>query len=201
MKIEQDCDSFNSDIWLSNWAKPEESFKQEENIKQEVLAIQHENNVSATSKKNITSDNIRSKDNENQESIKVPFEKNNKKQSVKSAVSSIKKTSRFKKDQTDSTKSRVFWQEAIEKATVSDTIGNRCKYQCPKCGKNYTAKSSFRAHLNTTKHAVGWDNINDFLTDIVAFKCHICQKTLVCDKSVIYSHANSKHKFNLFWNI
>ncbi len=123
MKTEQDWDSINGDIWLSDdWAYPEESLKQEENIKTDVLAIKQENNLSATSdQSNMTGNNTKNCL-EKQMSKQFAFEKNRKTQrSEKSSTQNkigLKNSAR-----TDSKKSRrELLKEAIEKATLSDTI-------------------------------------------------------------------------------
>ncbi len=189
-----DGDSFGSDTWLSKWANPEEY----ETIKSEELNLKKEDEHSATgnSQKNLSNRDQSQKNYDNLNVYKYSYQEKQKAQkTLKSTRRSRKKASKTEKEQrTFSTNSRKSLQEAIEKATVSDTIANRCKYQCPACGKKHNTKLSLRHHFNTTKHVMERSYTEKFLTDIVAYKCYLCSKKMACDKSVIYHHVYGKHK-------
>ncbi len=87
------------------------------------------------------------------------------------------------------------WKEAIKIAPVSDLVTNLCMFQCPKCNGVFKCRKSFYKHLHQTKHTtVLRGSINNFLIKIVAHKCGICEKKILCDKATIQSHIKSGHK-------
>ncbi len=93
---------------------------------------------------------------------------------------------------------RVLFKKALEQATVSDCVENLCKYQCPKCMRNFVSRGSIGEHFKKTKHlpVMGAKQVerNDYLTKIIAHECKICSKKILCDRDTILSHMRNKHK-------
>ncbi len=191
VKVEKDLECNESDMRLY---KPEESLKQVADIKPDVLAIEQENCVPAKSEEKIVVETIPAVENEDQKGKEVALTK----------TSQTQKDGRIKKRtvhkisvRTDIKLSLMFLQEAIERAPLSDTIENSCRWECPKCRRGFGDRSLFRWHLNDTAHAVLWHGNDNYLTDIVAFKCHICSKKILCDESVFYYHLYREHDIKI----
>ncbi len=72
-------------------------------------------------------------------------------------------------------------------------VANLCKYKCQACKKVYYTLRSFQRHIIQTKHtSVDKGSIRKHLIEIVAHKCYICSKRVLCDKSYILKHL-TKH--------
>ncbi len=93
--------------------------------------------------------------------------------------------------------SKLVLQKAIEKAPVSKSVSSQCKYQCTSCNKVFATRPAFSKHMKKTKHATLFrGDINNFLIKIVAHKCLICSKKILCDGNVILCHLIENHKIN-----
>ncbi len=105
-------------------------------------------------------------------------------------VNSKKKTKLSTKD----TQNIASWKRDLENAPVSDSFKSLCKYQCPTCGKIFTGRARFSVHLLKNKHYEELrKKINDYLIEIVAHKCHICFKRLLCDNITLRDHLRQHH--------
>ncbi len=93
----------------------------------------------------------------------------------------------------------ILKQRALERAAVSETISNLCEYQCPKCNKIYLTKNTFNRHLKKTQHATNsvLGSVINFMIKIVAHKCFVCKKRLVCETVVIREHLKKSHNVTL----
>ncbi len=89
----------------------------------------------------------------------------------------------------------VSWRKALESAVVSETVGSRCKYQCPKCKRVFRESSNLARHYKKTRHVI-WKRgeLNNYLIKIVAHQCRMCHKKLLCDYTTLYSHFAQSHK-------
>ncbi len=86
------------------------------------------------------------------------------------------------------------WKEELEHATVSDSVANLCEYKCEKCDNTFMSRVLLSRHLRQTKHAeVSYGSANNNLTKIVAYKCPICSRKVLCDKHIISNHARQRH--------
>ncbi len=84
------------------------------------------------------------------------------------------------------------WRKALESAVVSENVGSRCKYQCPKCKNVYSESSNLSRHCKKTRHAIlKRGEVNIYLLDIVAHQCHMCHKKLLWDYTLLTRHFNS----------
>ncbi len=89
------------------------------------------------------------------------------------------------------------WNKALESAIVSETIENLCKYQCKKCNTIFTSRHSLSYHFKITSHIqIDRESINNYLIDIVAHKCKLCSKKILCDSTVVKRHLRQKHNIN-----
>ncbi len=89
--------------------------------------------------------------------------------------------------------SKISFKERMNIAPVSDSVGNYCEYECPKCRKKIKVKKTFYRHLKQSKHAIASKEIMDnSLVKIVVHQCFICFKKLLCIKTTIKEHVK-KH--------
>ncbi len=80
-------------------------------------------------------------------------------------------------------------QEALEQVLVSDEVASLCKFKCQACKKVYNASRSFRDHMIKAKHAsIDRGGMHKHLMKIVAHKCYICSKKVLCDQDIILKH-------------
>ncbi len=91
--------------------------------------------------------------------------------------------------------SKLALQKAIEKATVSKDVVSLCKYQCKTCNKVCGTRDNFSKHVKKTKHATLFrGDIDNYLIKIVAHKCFIYSRKILCDGKVITRHMMKYHK-------
>ncbi len=86
--------------------------------------------------------------------------------------------------------------KSLENAKVSNTVQNLCKYQCPKCYKIYKTCNSISLHFRNTKHVL-WlhkiSNTSDYLIQIAAFQCNLCNRKILCNIKSIFNHFKNIH--------
>ncbi len=85
----------------------------------------------------------------------------------------------------------------LEDANISDSVDNLCTFQCPKCEKVCESRYGFLKHLKQSKHALSSKQIDSCLKDVIAHKCHICSRKVLCDKGTIVQHLSSHHNVTL----
>ncbi len=80
--------------------------------------------------------------------------------------------------------------------SVSEAVGNLCRYKCPTCGNIYTRQDHLSRHLSHSKHNVAFNKqISCYLVEKVLHKCKICSKEILCEKKTIQHHLKH-HKIN-----
>ncbi len=80
----------------------------------------------------------------------------------------------------------------IEEADVSKEVGNLCRYQCPTCKHIYESSGGFRKHVLHTWHIdLSKEPSSSFLIKVVAHRCKICSKKVLCDKITLNSHMSN----------
>ncbi len=87
------------------------------------------------------------------------------------------------------TETSVPWEKLLEQATKSSKVENMCKFECQKCNIMYKSKPGLTSHFSKTGH--GKNNIGDIrkcVMKLVAHKCKVCSKLLMCDTKVIQTH-------------
>ncbi len=90
------------------------------------------------------------------------------------------------------------WRKTLESAVVSENVESLCEYQCPKCRKVYSESSNLSKHYTKTSHVIiKRGELNNYLIKIVAHQCHMCDKNLLCDSTVLSSHVVKHHKISL----
>ncbi len=88
-------------------------------------------------------------------------------------------------------------KEALEHATISDTVADLCKYQCQECQHIFKSRLDLCNHFKETGHAISyWASINRYLIETVAYICQICSEKVLCDKRAITTHLTSRHNIN-----
>ncbi len=96
--------------------------------------------------------------------------------------------------QNEDLETRITLKDALEQVAVSEKIENLCHYQCKKCKRLYKAKKSLKDHFKKTSHALTSEkSANTHLIKIIAHKCLVCSKKILCDKQDIYQHIQT-HK-------
>ncbi len=74
----------------------------------------------------------------------------------------------------------------------SQHIESLCVFSCKICTKKYTNSNSFSIHTRTHKNYPKGDILSGLVTGS-SYRCDKCQKLMLCDKTIIYSHMKSVH--------
>ncbi len=201
-EYDSDSESSNGDKWLALWANSEEeTIKKEEVESKETLMeitddiseedglekpVKHERMKGdiVENSKSFTSSKTRNEYNEEgkEDTHEVQKETNKSKRKVKSKKVSNNSMHLAKNE------------SLLEEAEITDKVENLCKFQCPKCAVIFMSRTSIYQHFRKTKHAdTSKGEIYEYLTDIVAHKCRICSKKILCDRTIIGNHALSSH--------
>ncbi len=85
-------------------------------------------------------------------------------------------------------------KEALVNAPRSETTLNLCKYQCPKCRSFYMSREILSRHFKKVHAFLDQGCFNNYLVKIIAHKCKICSKVLLCDRTTILSHVKYNHE-------
>ncbi len=75
-------------------------------------------------------------------------------------------------------------------------IGNLCVRKCNDCGLQFSCLSSLLRHQKALSHKNVTCNQDNFVKKVF-HKCKICNKTIICEMSSIYSHVKKSHKLSL----
>ncbi len=92
-------------------------------------------------------------------------------------------------------KTRKFLEVHALTAPVSKTVTNMCQYACNTCSYTNSSWSTFKNHLLRTCH--GPCQVIKYLTKTVLHQCHLCDKTLLCDKHHIQKHITRDHQMQM----
>ncbi len=186
-KVEADAEqSSNDDTWLHDWVNQKQEIK-EEDKKPSLQKINYDCKYEDVNQQK--------------------FENNKKK--LASSAKPKRKLSKRKDDQIINAKSKRFRKgnfsqgaiesnafalnkEALENAPVSDIMKNLCECKCPQCEKKYMTKHSIRRHFKNTNHGSGSarGNVMKYLNKIVAHKCYVCSKMMLCEGSIVQNHIS-----------
>jgi hypothetical protein len=91
---------------------------------------------------------------------------------------------------------RILQDLGLRVDEISDTIGNKCRYQCQTCKKNMLSYKTLEEHLKIAKHSTCTDRgiaIEKFISRVVTHKCLLCSEVLLCDEKFFASHAKLHH--------
>ncbi len=96
---------------------------------------------------------------------------------------------------------KASFREILTNAELSqDKIGNFCTFRCPQCKNVFENYGTFRKHTTTTSAKCplpeGMKPYEKYLEKVVAHKCKICSKLLLCDNEVIKKHIDTSHSLN-----
>ncbi len=222
-QLEESC----SDTWLHEWSVQNKDIKREEtekssSDKQNILPIKKESNYKIETEE-VTAKNTVKKEDTRITFLKVTSSKNvandliieenpDAKALSKNGMPKTKQkvTNRWKGNNVRSRNSKktkvtvgdketkfTLGQKALQKARVSEVVGNLCEYQCPKCYNTYYNIESLHKHFRITKHGSmsTFGSIN-YMIKFVAHQCHICSKRIRCERSVISIHVVKRHKYD-----
>ncbi len=94
---------------------------------------------------------------------------------------------------------KEWYNKIVESATVTvSTVETLCKYQCPKRKGIYTGSDSLKKHFQVTNHKEGFQERNiHYIVKVLAFKCQICSKKILCERSIIAQHMMRMHKTSI----
>ncbi len=100
------------------------------------------------------------------------------------------------------------WENALEKAPVSENVANLCTYKCKTCQRIFKTRRSLSRHLQTTLHtkttSTNHKNFyscrkfykKNYLINIIVHKCNVCYQRITCSKTILLTHliSNSQIK-------
>ncbi len=78
---------------------------------------------------------------------------------------------------------------------VSKTATNMCQFTCTICSYSNSSWHTFKNHLLRMGH--GPIQLQKYINKTVLHQCHLCDKTLLCDKYHIGRHVNRQHHVQL----
>ncbi len=98
---------------------------------------------------------------------------------------------------TSQTAAQTKLHELLKKAEISEIkIGNLCLFQCAGCKETYKSSSTFTTH-NRNKilcplkgQTLQWQTS---LVKVVAHRCKLCSKLVLCDRLIIMNHVRKTH--------
>ncbi len=87
-------------------------------------------------------------------------------------------------------------EESIKQAPVSQNVDNLCEYQCPKCAKIFLTRRYMYKHFRESSHVTitAKNTSAQYLLKIVAHRCSVCLKKILCNKQEISNHIFNRHK-------
>ncbi len=168
VKQELEEDDF-SDYNLTLWADPKHDIKDEEaDSKPELQNIKMELHQNIRDCENDKINQIV----EDKEDNNVGTETNSEKGKENLKKNKPKRQSRSKNvnSSSETQKRKDCLQEAVNKATVSDTVSNQCRYQCPECQEVFKVRNSLIRHFKSSNH-VDWSVTSDTTRFPNTYRC------------------------------
>ncbi len=84
------------------------------------------------------------------------------------------------------------YKEYATENNVTRHVKNLCKFMCTKCDYVSRTWNKTQVHISSKGHGPLLA-VTDYLKKITLHKCHICDKLVLCDKTIISKHISSKH--------
>ncbi len=196
VKQEGTEEAFPSDVLMSYWADPKVEAKLEDKSQLWPITKSEVNEVAREKKHSVEKEQLASglaQAKKKQKGLNIANS------DVTTRNSQTKNNCLGQKPSNGNSKTRLSLKSLrdLENAKLSSTVQNLCKYQCPKCDKIYRSSDSLSLHFTKTKHVLLLRNISntsDYLIEIVAFQCNLCNRKILCNTQSIVHHFRKNHK-------
>lgn len=89
--------------------------------------------------------------------------------------------------------------EDLDKTSeISQSVGNRCEFQCPKCNTSFHSWKTMKRHLYVNGHgSQNANKIKNYLVKLFLHICKVCGKNIICDGYFLRYHIRSMHSLSI----
>ncbi len=81
----------------------------------------------------------------------------------------------------------------LQSLNLSKHIENLCVFSCSVCNTAFNTYGTLRRHISKEKHFILSFKLFQHLISGSSYKCEICGKLTLCDKSIIRKHMTTRH--------